>query len=142
MSKLKKSKSEAECGEGSSCSSNTGGDIIETCIIHFPDVNRSNTMILQSNIENPSELNEICRRRLLEPQVSVQRMTDICPKYLLHIQKSKCMGIKGIAIRASQEIYIAFKHLLSLRRNLVHHYRSVGHLLRNTFPQNVFLWQR
>ena len=35
MSKPKKSKSEAECGEGSSCSTNTGGGIIETCIIHF-----------------------------------------------------------------------------------------------------------
>ena len=83
MSKPKKSKSEEECGEGSSCSTNnTGGGIIETCIIHFPNVNASNTIVSLSNIENPSErlekLNDICRRRLLEPQGSVQRMTDIC----------------------------------------------------------------
>ena len=82
MSKPKKSKSEAECGEGSSCITNTCGCIIETCIIHFPDVYASNTIILLSNIENPSErlekLNDICRRRPLEPQGSVQRMTDIC----------------------------------------------------------------
>ena len=44
------------------------------------------------------------------------------------------MGITGTAIKISQEIYIAFKHLLSLKRNLVHHYRSVDHLLRNIFP--------
>ena len=82
MSKRKKSKSEAECGEGSSCSSNAGGGIKETCFIHFPDVNASNTIVSLSNIENLSErlekLNYICRRRLLEPQGSVQRMTDIC----------------------------------------------------------------
>ena len=74
MSKPKKSKSEEECGESSSCSTNTGGGIIETCIIHFPDVNASNTIVSLSNIENPSErlekLNDICRRRLLEPQGS------------------------------------------------------------------------
>ena len=55
MSKRKKSKSEAECGEGRSCSSNTGGGIKETCIIHFPDVNASDTIVSLSNIENPSE---------------------------------------------------------------------------------------
>ena len=64
----KKSKSEAECGEGSSCSTITGGSIIETCIIHFPDVNASNTIVSLSNIENPCErlekLNDICRRGL------------------------------------------------------------------------------
>ena len=49
------------------------------------------------------------------------------------------MGITGSAISVSQEIYIAFKHLLSLRRNLQHHDRSADHLPRNTFsPQNLF----
>ena len=49
------------------------------------------------------------------------------------------MSITGSAISVSQEIYIAFKHLLSLRLNLLHHDRSADHLLRNTFsPQNVF----
>ena len=93
MSKPKKSKSEAECGEGSSCSTNTGGGIIETCIIHFPDVNASNTIVSLSNIENPSErlenLNDICRRRLLEPQGSVQRMTDICSQVLSTYSKEQ-----------------------------------------------------
>ena len=82
MSKPKKSKSEVECGGGSSCSSNTGDGVTETCIIHFPDVNISNPIILLLNIENPCErvekLNGICRRRLLEPCGSVQRMADIC----------------------------------------------------------------
>ena len=44
------------------------------------------------------------------------------------------MGITGSAISVSQEIYIAFKHLLSLRQNLLHHDPSADHLLRNTFP--------
>ena len=68
MSKPKKSNLEAECGEGSSCSTNTGGGIIETCIIHYPDVNASNTIVSLSNIEYPSKRldkpNDICRRRL------------------------------------------------------------------------------
>ena len=51
MSKPKKSKSETEFGEGSNCSSNTGGGIIEICIIHFPDVDASNTIVSLSNIE-------------------------------------------------------------------------------------------
>ena len=82
MSKPKKSKSEEECCGGTSCSSNTGDGVTETCIIHFPDVNISHPTILVPNIENPSErvkkLNDICRHRLLEPQGSVQRMADIC----------------------------------------------------------------
>ena len=118
MSKPKKSKSEAECDEGSSCSTYTGGGIIETCIIHFPDVNASNTIVSLSNIENPSErlekLNDICRRRLLESQGSGQRMTDICSQVPSAYSKSNCMGITGSAISVSREIYIAFKHLLSL----------------------------
>ena len=49
------------------------------------------------------------------------------------------MGITGSAISVSQKIYITFKHLLSLRQNLLHHDRSADHRLRNTFsPQNVF----
>ena len=44
------------------------------------------------------------------------------------------MGITGSAVSVSQEIYIAFKHLLSLRLNLLHHDQSADHLLRNTFP--------
>ena len=44
------------------------------------------------------------------------------------------MGITGSAVSVSQEIYIAFKHLLSLRQNLLHHDQSADHLLRNTFP--------
>ena len=44
------------------------------------------------------------------------------------------MGITGSAVSVSQEIYIAFKHLLSLRQNLLHHDRSADHLLRNTSP--------
>ena len=44
------------------------------------------------------------------------------------------MGITGSAVSVSQEIYIAFKHLLSLRQNLLHHDQSTDHLLRNTFP--------
>ena len=36
MSKPKKSKSEAECGEVSSCSTNTGGGIIEHVSYIFP----------------------------------------------------------------------------------------------------------
>ena len=82
MSKPKKSKSEVERGEGGSVSTNTGGGIKETCIIHFLDVKKSDTVILLSNIENPSEhlqkLNDICRHRLLEPLASVNRMTDVC----------------------------------------------------------------
>ena len=39
MSKPKKSKSEAECGEGRSCSSYAGVGIIEACILHFFNVN-------------------------------------------------------------------------------------------------------
>ena len=96
MSKPKKSKSGAECGEGSSCSINTGGGIIETCIIHFPDVNASNTIVSLSNIENPSErlekLDDICRRRLLEPQGSVQRMTDICSQVPSTYSKAQLYG--------------------------------------------------
>ena len=96
MSKPKKSKSEAECGEGSSCSTNTGGGIIETCIIHFPYVNASNTIVSLSNIENPSErfekLNDICRRRLSEPQGSVQRMTDICSQVPSTYSKEQLYG--------------------------------------------------
>ena len=38
MSKPKKIKSEVERGEGGSVSTNTGGGVKETCIIHFPDV--------------------------------------------------------------------------------------------------------
>ena len=68
MSKPKKSKSEAECSEGSSFSTCTGGGILETRIIHFPGVNALNTIVSLSNIENPCErlenLNDICRRRL------------------------------------------------------------------------------
>ena len=45
------------------------------------------------------------------------------------------MGITGSAISVSQEIYIAFKHLLSLRQNLLHHDQSADHLLRNTKSQ-------
>ena len=82
LSKQKKSKSEEELGEGGSVSTNTGGGVKTTCIIHFPDVKKSDTIILLSNIENPSErlqkLNDICRRRLLEPLASVNRMTDVC----------------------------------------------------------------
>ena len=50
------------------------------------------------------------------------------------------MGITGSAVSVSQKIYTAFKHLLSLRQNLLHHDQSADHLLRNTFPppQNVF----
>ena len=55
MSKPKKSKSEVERGEGGSVSTNTGGGVKEKCIIHFPDVKKSDTVILLSNIENPSE---------------------------------------------------------------------------------------
>ena len=130
MNKRKESKSEAECGEGRSCSSNTGGGIKETCIIHFPDVNASNTIVSLSNIENPSErlekLNYICRRRLLEPQGSVQRITDICSQIF-----STCY-----------QRFTGYLHRLqasaSLRQNLLHHERSADHLLRNTSPQNVF----
>ena len=82
MSKPKKCKSEVVHGEGGSVSTNTGGGVKETCIIHFPDVKKSDTIILLSAIENPSEclqkLNDICRRRLLEPQAAVNRMTDVC----------------------------------------------------------------
>ena len=45
ISKPKKSKSEVECGGGSSFSSNTGDGVTETCFNHFPDVNISNTII-------------------------------------------------------------------------------------------------
>ena len=94
MSKTKKSKSEAECGEGSSCSSNTGGGIIETFIIHFPDVHASNTIVSLYNIENPSEclekLNDI--RRRLEPQGSLQRMTDICSQVPSTYSKEQLYG--------------------------------------------------
>ena len=38
MSKPKKCKSEVVRGEGGSVSTNTGGGVKETCIIHFPDV--------------------------------------------------------------------------------------------------------
>ena len=49
------------------------------------------------------------------------------------------MGITGSAISVSQEIYIAFKHLLSLKQNLLHHDRSAYHLLRNTsFPPSIY----
>ena len=44
------------------------------------------------------------------------------------------MGITGSAVSVSQEIYIAFKHLLSLSQNLLHHNQSADHLLRNTSP--------
>ena len=68
ISKPKKSKSEVECGGGSSVSSNTDGGLSETCTMHFPDVKTTYTFILLSNNENPSErlqnLNDICRRRL------------------------------------------------------------------------------
>ena len=84
MSRPKKSKSDVEIGGGSSSiSSNTGGGgVKETCIIHFPDVNVSDPIILLSSTENPDErlqkLNDICRRRLSEPIDSANRMTDIC----------------------------------------------------------------
>ena len=43
---------------------------------------KSDTVILLSNIENPNErlqkLNDICRRSLLEPLASVNRMIDVC----------------------------------------------------------------
>ena len=48
------------------------------------------------------------------------------------------MGITGSAVSVSQEIYIAFKHLLSLRQNLLHHDRSADHLLRNTFSPRMY----
>ena len=84
MSRPKKSRSDVEIGAGiSSISSNTGdGGLKETCIIHFPDVKVSDPIILLSSTDNPDErlqkLNDICRRRLLEPIDSANRMTDIC----------------------------------------------------------------
>ena len=68
--------SEDECGEGSSCSSYTGGGIIETCIIHFPNVNASNTIVSLSNIEHPSELLE----KLIDMQTQTLRTTRFCSK--------------------------------------------------------------
>ena len=62
------------------------------------------------------------------------------PKSLLHIRMGNCMGITGSAISVSREIYIAFKHLLSLRQNLLHHDRSADHLLRNTFPPRMYFF--
>ena len=83
MSAPKKSKSVETCGGGSSFSPTIGGGgVTETCIMHFSDVKTSDTITLLSKSENPSErlqkINDICRRRLLEPQGSVHRMTDIC----------------------------------------------------------------
>ena len=51
MSKPKKSKSEVECGEGGGVSTNTGGGVKETCIIHFPNVKKSDTVIFYQTMK-------------------------------------------------------------------------------------------